>query len=128
MHGRGNGSAFCGNDPNANGTQTGLNPALIYQGDVAVEKLYRAIKASLAWQRGRNAIVLVFDQNDYAAAPANNRVLLLVDKNYGSSTVRSSSFYTHFSLLKSIEAGLRLPCLNHACDSNVAVMSDLFAE
>jgi hypothetical protein len=30
-------------------------------------------------------------------------------------------------LLKSIEAGLGLPCLNHACDSDVNVMSDLFA-
>ncbi|MDR3466502.1 MAG: alkaline phosphatase family protein [Xanthobacteraceae bacterium] len=128
MHGRGNGTAFCNYDPNDNGTQAGLNPALIYQGDVAVEKLYRAIKASPAWQWGRNAIVLVFDENDYSVAPTNNRVLLLVDKNYGSRLVQSGNFYSHFSLLKSIEAGLRLPCLNHACDANVAVMSDLFAE
>jgi hypothetical protein len=28
--------------------------------------------------------------------------------------------------LKSLESGLRLPCLNHACDSNVSVMEDLF--
>jgi hypothetical protein len=34
--------------------------------------------------------------------------------------------YTHFSLLKSIEGGLGLPCLNHACDATVKVMSDLF--
>lgn len=34
--------------------------------------------------------------------------------------------YNHFSLLKSIEGGLGLPCLNHAGDSNVNVMSDLF--
>ena len=34
--------------------------------------------------------------------------------------------YTHFSLLKSIEAGLGLPCLNHACDANLATMSDMF--
>jgi len=38
----------------------------------------------------------------------------------------SNRFYTYFSLLKSIEAGFGLPCLNHACDSNVAVMTDLF--
>jgi hypothetical protein len=25
-----------------------------------------------------------------------------------------------------MEAGFGLPCLNHACDSGVAVMSDLF--
>jgi len=40
--------------------------------------------------------------------------------------VSSNTFYTHFSLLKSIESGLGLPCLNHACDSTVNVMSDLF--
>ena len=31
------------------------------------------------------------------------------------------------TLLKSIEGALGLPCLNHACDSTVNVMSDLFA-
>jgi hypothetical protein len=29
-------------------------------------------------------------------------------------------------VLKSLEAGFDLPCLNHACDGNVQVMSDLF--
>ena len=29
--------------------------------------------------------------------------------------------------LKSLEAGFRLPCLNHACDGDVKVMSDLFS-
>jgi phosphatidylinositol-3-phosphatase len=28
--------------------------------------------------------------------------------------------------LKSLEGGLGLPCLNHACDSTVNVMADLF--
>jgi hypothetical protein len=49
-----------------------------------------------------------------------------VDTNYGREHVQSSEFYTHFSLLKSVEAGLGLPCLNHACDADTAVMSDLF--
>jgi hypothetical protein len=30
------------------------------------------------------------------------------------------------SQVKSIEAGFGLTCLNHACDENVKVMSDLF--
>jgi phosphatidylinositol-3-phosphatase len=41
--------------------------------------------------------------------------------------VQSNHFYTHFSLLKSLEAGFELPCLNHACDTGTNVMSDLFA-
>jgi hypothetical protein len=31
-------------------------------------------------------------------------------------------------LLKSIEGGFRLPCLNHACDANTSVMNGLFAD
>jgi phosphatidylinositol-3-phosphatase len=30
--------------------------------------------------------------------------------------------------LKTVEAGFKLPCLNHACDSSVHVMSDLFQD
>jgi len=56
-----------------------------------------------------------------------NRVVLMVETNYGKRTIQSQNYYNSFSLLKSLEAGFGLPCLNHACDSNVQVMSDLFA-
>lgn len=61
-------------------------------------------------------------------SPMTNKVLLTVDTNYGHRRVQSANFYTHFSLLKSAEAGLELPCLNHACDLATKVMTDLFAE
>jgi phosphatidylinositol-3-phosphatase len=128
QHGRGNAGAFCNYDPSSDGSQAGLNPALIYQGDVTVQRLVTAIKKSPAWRDGKNALVVVWDENDYSTAPNNNRVLVIVDTNYGPHGVPSSRRYTHFSLLKSIESGLGLPCLNHACDSNVHVMSDLFAD
>ena len=38
----------------------------------------------------------------------------------------SGTFYNSYSLLKSLEAGFHLPCLNHACDGDVKTMSDLF--
>jgi hypothetical protein len=126
MHGRGNAGPVCQYDPNDNGTQTGLNPALFYQGDITVQTLVNAIHESRVWREGRNAIVVLWDEDDYSVAPTTNQVLLIVDTNYGEHGKTSSTFYTHFSLLKSIEAGLRLPCLNHACDSETAVMSDLF--
>ena len=54
--------------------------------------------------------------------------MVIVDTNYGEEgRVQSSHFYTHFSLLKSLEAAFQLPCLNHACDNTTDVMSDLFA-
>jgi hypothetical protein len=36
--------------------------------------------------------------------------------------------YNHFSLLKTIEAGFGLPYINHAKDSNVKLMTDLFTK
>jgi hypothetical protein len=127
QHGRGNAGAFCNFDPNDNGSQSGLNPALIYRGDVTVQRLVRAIKRSDAWEDGKNAIVVLWDENDYSLKPNTNQVMLIVETNYGVHGVSSANRYTHFSLLKSLEAAFELPCLNHACDKDVAVMSDLFA-
>ncbi len=126
QHGRGNAGPFCAFDPVSDGTQAGLNPALIYRGDVTVQKLVTSIHKSKAWHDGNSAIVVVWDENDYSLSPNNNQVLIIVDTNYGDHGVSSAVRYTHFSLLKSVEAGFHLPCLNHACDKDVAVMSDLF--
>ena len=127
QHGRGNAGAFCQFDPNDDGMQDGLNPALIYAGDVAVDRIVNAIHKSPAWNKGRNAIVLLWDEDDYSVAPTINKVVFVVDTNYGFHGLQSDRFYTHFSLLKTIEGGFGLPCLNHACDSGVSVIDDLFA-
>ena len=127
QHGRGNAGPFCNYDPTDNGTQAGLNPALIYRGDVTVQKLVTAIKQSPSWAVGNNAIVIVWDENDYSTAPNTNQVMVIVDTNYGVGGKQSTTRYNHFSLLKTLEAGFELPCLNHACDGNVSVMGDLFS-
>jgi hypothetical protein len=127
QHGRGNAGATCAFDPKSDGSQSGLNPALIYRGDVTLQAIVQAIWDSPAWKVGDNAIVVWWDENDYSLAPNINKVLVIVDTNYGQHGVQSPILYNHFSLLKTLEAGFGLPCLNHACDSNVAVMSDLFA-
>jgi hypothetical protein len=38
----------------------------------------------------------------------------------------SANPYDHFSLLRTLEAGFDLPCLNHACDATSKVMNDMF--
>ena len=141
QHGRGNADAFCGFDFGDSsgltyGTQVGLNPGLILQGDVTIERVVQAVTASPTWHEGRNAIVIVWDENDYSGIPTTpnglfppqnqNKVVLTVQTNYSKNGVQSGTYYNSFSLLKSMEAGFKLPCLNHACDANVAVMSDLF--
>jgi phosphatidylinositol-3-phosphatase len=127
-HGRANAGPQCAFDPNDNGTQTGLNPALIYLGDLTLHTIVDAIHRSPVWKTGRDAIVVVWDENDYSFVPNINKVLMIVDTNYGPHGVTSGKFYTHFSLLKSLESGFDLPCLNHACDDNVKVISDLFTD
>lgn len=126
QHGRGNAGPYCNYNPVSDGTQGGLNPALIQRGDVTVKKLVTAIKHSPVWSEGNNAIVVLWDENDYSLAPNTNQVVLIVDTNYGVSGKSSSIRYNHYSLLKTIEAGFDLPCLNHACDESVRVMSELF--
>jgi phosphatidylinositol-3-phosphatase len=126
QHGRANGGTQCDFDPNDNGTLVGLNPALMYLGDLTLRNIVKAIHRSSVWHEGRNAIVVVWDEDDYSVAPTTNKVLLIVDTNYGDHGVKDGTFYTHFSLLKSIESGFRLPCLNHACDPDTKVISSLF--
>ncbi|HUJ93406.1 MAG TPA: alkaline phosphatase family protein [Candidatus Bathyarchaeia archaeon] len=135
--------AFCAFDPGLPpgdltvGTQAGLNPALIRQGDTAIERIVRAIHASPVWHQGRSAIVIVWDENDYSGLlnapnglfPSQNQntVVLTVETNDSDNNgVQSNKYYNSFSLLKSLEAAFGLPCLNHACDPGVSVMTDLF--
>jgi len=125
QHGRGNGGSQCDFDFETNGTQRGLNPALIYVGDLKLRNLIHAIHASSVWSQGHNAIVLVWDENDYSIAPNQNHVLTTVENNFSPGGYSSNRFYTHFSLLRTLEGALGLGCLNHACDSTTNEMSDL---
>lgn len=88
------------------------------------------------WKEGNNAIVVVWDENDYSGSSTGapflvqnqNRVVLTVDTNYRRGpAVQSHQYYNHYSLLKTIEQGFGLPYLNHAADKDVSVMADLFA-
>ncbi|OYV35848.1 MAG: phosphoesterase [Thiomonas sp. 20-64-5] len=121
MHGMGNGSPLCNYDPNP---PSQVNPFLTQMGDASVKKIVTAIKNSDAWKEGRSAIVVLWDENDYSSSP--NQVATIVETNYGVGGVQSNNAYNHFSLLKTLEAGFGLKCLNHACDVDVKVMSDLF--
>ena len=123
QHGLSNAGPFCQYDPNNDGTQAGLNPALIQASDVTVQKLVTAIHGSRIWRERRAAIVVIWDEG-----ASTNQVAAIVDTNYRRYRAVSAERYTHFSLLKTIEAGFGLPCLNHACDPSTAAMRDLFAQ
>ena len=113
MHTAGGSTAQCGDDAHAR-----------EMGDAALKTLVTAVKASPIWKDGKTALVIVWDENDYGNYA--NQVVTLVDTNYSEGPVVSNRQYNHYSLTKTIEAALDLPCLNHACDSSTHLMSDLF--
>jgi hypothetical protein len=115
-----------GGTPICSTSTTAETNLTIAQGDAALQKLVEGIKASRAWNRGRNVIVVVWDENDYSNAA--NRVVLLVETNYAPNGRTSSKPYDHYSLLRTLEAGFGLQCLNHACDATSKVMNKLFGD
>ena len=126
QHGRGNAGPQCDFDPVDNGWTGGTQPCADLLGDLTLRNIVTSIHASPAWKHGNNAIVVVWDENDYSFVPNVNQVPAIIDTTYGPHGHKSATFYTHFSLLRSIEGGFGLPCLNHACDENAQTMSDLF--
>ena len=106
------------------GTGCSVDQNAIAQGDAALKTLITAIKTSSVWKEGNNAIVTVWDENDYSSLP--NQVVTIVDTSYAATGHPSNVKYNHFSLLKTLESGFGLHYLNHAADHNVRVMSDLF--
>lgn len=95
-------------------------------------------RALLVRWRSRSAVVIVWDENDYSGITTKpnglfprdnqNKVVLTVETNLDPHDlgVQSWQYYNSYSLRKSLEAAFGLPCLNHACDSGVGVMTDLF--
>lgn len=113
-----------GRGPSEAGTGCSQDAGALAQGDATLKVLVGAIKASPAWMHGSNAIVVVWDENDYSTL--NNQVAVIVDTNYGRHGLKSTVRYNHFALLKTLEAGFGLDYLNHADDEKVPVMADLF--
>jgi hypothetical protein len=107
------------------GTGCSVDQNAIAQGDAGLHTIINSIKASRVWKEGTNAIVVVWDENDYSSLP--NQVVTIVDTNYAPTGIHSNVKYNHFSLLKTLEAGFGLHYLNHAADQNVKLMSDLFS-
>jgi hypothetical protein len=62
------GGVLAAEGPVPGGTQVGLNPGLTAQADNTIHKLVTSIQDSPIWNHGRNIIVIVWDENDYAGS------------------------------------------------------------
>jgi hypothetical protein len=123
---------------------------LVSAGDSYVGATVNEIMSSRVWKRGNNAIVITWDEDDFSdqglpgtgccgANPGGGHVATIVIRNHGSEEGRGddggngthivdNTAYNHYSLLRTMEAAFRLPCLAHACDSVVPKMTPLFGQ
>jgi phosphatidylinositol-3-phosphatase len=126
----------------------------VKRGDDEAGWLVNGIMGSQAWQHGRNAIFLVFDEGNgpltcpnyspdaatdtahgsllpgadcYAPANFDDKVVLIAITNYGVRGVQDARFQSHYSLLKTIEAAFGLPYVGHAADSTTNTLAPLLA-
>ena len=146
MHGLSSPLAPCGgaNDTDDNDVK---------RGDDETGWLVNGILGSSGWNKGKNALFIVFDEGNgpltcpydpdtdtdtqpgsllpgsdcYAAANFNDKVVLIAITNYGVRGVQDPRFQSHYSLLKTIEAAFRLPYLGHANDATTNTLAPLLA-
>jgi hypothetical protein len=147
MHGLSNPLAPCGGASDTDDND-------VKRGDDETGWLVNAIMGSPVWERGRNAIFIVFDEGNgpltcpnynpdtgtdtapgsllpaakcYNPANFNDRVVFITITNYGVRGVRDTRFQSHYSLLKTIEAAFGLPPLGHAGDATTNTLAPLLA-
>ena len=147
MHGIGNPLAPCGGAFDTDDND-------VKRGDDETAWLVNGITGSRAWRQGRNAIFVVFDEGNgpltcpnydpdnvvdtapgsllpaakcYDPVNFNDRVVFIAITNYGVHGVQDTRFYSHYSLLKTIEAAFGLPYVGHAADSTTHTLAPLLA-
>jgi hypothetical protein len=146
MHGIDNPLAPCG-DFYAGTDPVAQDNDYVKRGDDAAYWLFRSITTSPVWQEGRNALIITFDEGNgpttcnydstatptlppvecYAQKNFNDPVLTIVVTNYGVRGVQDAAFYSHYSLLRTVEAAFRLPYLRHAADPTTKTLARLLA-
>ena len=99
-------------------------PALIQAGDTYVAQTVKEIMSSRTWERGNNAIVITWDENDYTSTDCNVNVPVasngcqvptIVIANHGPRGLKYNVPANHYALLLSIEDAFGLGCLQQAC-------------
>lgn len=110
---------------------------LVGQGDAYANTLVNTITGSSLWTQGNNAIVVVWDENDFDstgvtgccdANPGGGRVSTIVITNHGPRGLTDPTPYNHYSLLRTIEDAFGLSShLRRAGSATVTSMAPLFA-
>lgn len=109
MHG---GVGSCSNSSDA---------ALVRAGDTYAQGLVKQITGAAFWQKGNNAIVIVWDEGS-DNTHGGGQVAAIVISNTGVRGVQDKTLYSHYSLLGSIESALGVACLQNTCSATLMTM------
>jgi hypothetical protein len=142
MHGVSPGNAALINLPACGYPDSGLDHGAIQLGDAFLQSTVNEITNSKVWRQGRSAIVIVWDEDDYAgfagccSSPTGvNGVTLggaqvpaIVITSHGPGTPQQfNGPANHYTLLGTIEALWNLPCLAETCTiPKSALMTSMF--
>jgi phospholipase C len=118
------------------GVCPGSDPTVFSNADAYVGATVTALTHASFWERGNNAIVITWDEDDFSASnlgccdanPGGGHVETIVITNHGPRGITDDTAFNHYSLLASIQKAFGLGCLNNTCDTtNVKPMTKLFA-
>jgi hypothetical protein len=118
---------------------TCVDPQLSTQTDVYLQSTVTAIFNSQAWQGGKSAIVVVWDEGNTAlgccdANPGGGQVATVVIQNANQTQLRDATPSNHYSLVATLQAAFNLGCtfngapIGFTCDTanGVQPMAFLF--
>jgi hypothetical protein len=95
---------------------------LVATGDAFVGQTVNEITSSPVWKNGSNAIVITWDEGNFAT----DRVAAIVITNHGPRDLQVGTSFNHYSLTASFEDAFGLPCLANACTASP--MTPLFSQ
>jgi hypothetical protein len=94
---------------------------LVAAGDAFARQTVEQIMGSAVWKHGNNAIVLTFDEGEFAG----DRVPAIVITSHGPRGVTDATPSNHYSLLASLQDAFGLGCLLKSCSA--APLTALFS-
>ena len=99
---------------------------LVAFGDEYMGQLVAQITSAKFWAKGNNAIDIVYDEGDNNAH-GGGRVSDVVVTSHGPRHLKAGAFFTHYSLLRTIQNNFGVACLQRSCDATTKPMTSLFA-
>ncbi len=104
---------------------------LVAGGDSYLGQVVHEIMSGPQWKRGNNAIVITFTEGDTKQGccdvkAGTGHVVTIVITSHGPRHLIDPVPFNHYSLLRTIENALGLPCLRHSCDKVLVPMARLF--